>query len=143
VLRVEPKEKFEYYSVRRGDKLAEQERKPADQAPSAILELVDGPKDMRFAMTARAVSRQRDQEWDMNEITERNIHKVTRFRKGGMEALEEAVKKLNFGKAKEVEEVEDVKEAEQVDSPLKELSDPEEKKAAELAGKVDALRSKA
>lgn len=30
-----------------------------DQAPSAILELVDGPRDMRFAMTARTIVRER------------------------------------------------------------------------------------
>lgn len=137
VLRIEPKEKFEYYSVRRGDKNAEQERKPADQAPSAILELVDGPKDMRFAMTARAVSRQREMDWDMNDITERNIRKVTQFRKGGIEALEEAVGKLNLSNSKVLEDVEGV------ESGLKELSNPEEEKAAELAGKVNALRNKA
>lgn len=137
MLRIEPKEKFEYYSVRRGDKNAEQERKPADQAPSAILELVDGPKDVRFAMTARAVSRQREMDWDMNEITERNIRKVTQFRKGGIEALEEAVSKLNLSNSKVLEDVEGV------ESGLKELSNPEEEKAAELAGKVNALRNKA
>jgi hypothetical protein len=137
VLRVEPKEKFEYYSVRKGDKFAEQERKPADQAPSAILELVDGPKDMRFAMTARAVSRQRELDWDMNEITERNIRKVTQFRKGGIEALEAAVGKLSLSKSK-VLDVEE-KEGDYLEPPTEE----EEKKAAELAEKVDALRNKA
>nr|UPX44723.1 mitochondrial 54S ribosomal protein L8 [Penicillium fuscum] len=30
-----------------------------DQAPSAILELVDGPRDMRFAMTAKTLARER------------------------------------------------------------------------------------
>lgn len=137
MLRVEPKEKFEYYSVRKGDKFAEKERKPADQAASAILELVDGPKDMRFAMTARAVSRQRELDWDMNEITERNIRKVTQFRKGGIEALEAAVGKLSLSKSK-VLDVEE-KEGDYLEPPTEE----EEKKAAELAEKVDALRNKA
>lgn len=137
MLRVEPKEKFEYYSVRKGDKFAEPERKPADQAPTAILELVDGPKDMRFAMTARAVSRQRELDWDMNEITERNIHKVTQFRKDGIEALEAAVGKLSLSKSK-VLDVEE-KEGDSLEPPTEE----EEKKAAELAEKVEALRNKA
>jgi large subunit ribosomal protein L17 len=137
VLRIEPKEKVEYYSVRKGDKFAEKERKPADQAPSAILELVDGPKDMRFAMTARAVSRQRELDWDMNEITERNIRKVTQFRKGGIEALEAAVGELSLSKSK-VLDVEE-KEVDDLEPPTEE----EEKKAAELAEKVDALRNKA
>ncbi|KAJ5684742.1 54S ribosomal protein L8 [Penicillium maclennaniae] len=136
VLRIEPEEKFEYFNVRRGDRHAVPERKPADQAPSAILELVDGPKDMRFAMTARALSRQREMDWDMNEITERNIRKVTRFRKGGMDALEAAVSQLSISKSKVLEDGE-------VQSGLEELSNPEEEKAAKLAGKVDSLRKKA
>lgn len=136
MLRVEPKEKHEYFNVRRGDKNAVAERKPADQAPSAILELVDGPKDMRFAMTARALSRQREMDWEMNEITERNIRKVTQFRKGGMSALEAAVGKLSLGKSKVLEDG-------KVEDGLKQLSNPEEEKAAELAGKVNALRNKA
>ncbi|KAJ5131784.1 54S ribosomal protein L8 [Penicillium atrosanguineum] len=136
VLRVEPKEKFEYFNVRRGDRNAVPERKPADQAPSAILELVDGPKDMRFAMTARALSRQREMDWDMNEITERNIRKVTQFRKGGMDALETAVGKLSLSKSKVLEDG-------KVESGVEELSNPEEEKAAKLAGKVDSLRKKA
>jgi hypothetical protein len=92
---------------------------------------------MRFAMTARAVSRQRELDWDMNEITERNIRKVTQFRKGGIEALEAAVGKLSLSKSK----VLDVEEKE--DDYLEPPTEEEEKKAAELAGKVDALRNKA
>ena len=96
MLRVEPKEKYEYYSVRRGDKNAVPERKPADQAPSAILELVDGPKDMRFAITARAIARQREEGLKEHELTALNKQKVTRFRKDGVEALEAAVQKLQL-----------------------------------------------
>jgi len=66
-----------------------------DQAPSAILELVDGPKDMRFAMTARTIARQRGEGQDINEMTQRNVEKVTRFRPGGKSDLEEMVEKLN------------------------------------------------
>ncbi|KAI9928562.1 hypothetical protein ASPWEDRAFT_48836 [Aspergillus wentii DTO 134E9] len=73
------------------------EPKKDDQAASAILELVDGPKDMRFAMTARTVARQRSQGFDtLNEITTMNVNKVTKFRKGGVEALEEAIKRLEL-----------------------------------------------
>ncbi|GLI73498.1 54S ribosomal protein L8, mitochondrial [Penicillium ochrochloron] len=96
VLRVESKEKYEYYSVRRGDKNAVPERKPADQAPSAILELVDGPKDMRFAMTARAIARQREEGLREHELTVLNKKKVTQFRKDGVDALEAAVQKLQI-----------------------------------------------
>ena len=66
-----------------------------DQAPSAILELVDGPKDMRFAMTARTVARMRGEGQDLNEMTQKNVEKVTRYRPDGEKALEEMVEKLN------------------------------------------------
>ncbi|KAJ5086322.1 hypothetical protein NUU61_007629 [Penicillium alfredii] len=100
VLRCEPKEKFEYYSVAKGDKKAPV-RKPNDQAPSAILELVDGPRDMRFAMTARAVARQRSRgEQDIWGLAAMNVRKVTRFRKDGVEELESAISKLEIEKAK-------------------------------------------
>ncbi|KAI9678138.1 MAG: hypothetical protein M1817_006082 [Caeruleum heppii] len=78
-----------------------------DQAPSAILELVDGPKDMRFAMTARTLARQRALEdaksdgWGddrenrgMNDITVNNVKKVTRFRVDGEKALEQLVQRF-------------------------------------------------
>lgn len=66
-----------------------------DQAPSAILELVDGPKDMRFAMTARTVARRRGEGMEINEMTARNIEKVTRYRPNGEKELEKMVEKLN------------------------------------------------
>ena len=66
-----------------------------DQAPSAILELVDGPKDMRFAMTARTVARRRGEGVEINEMTARNIEKVTRYRPNGEKELESMVEKLN------------------------------------------------
>jgi large subunit ribosomal protein L17 len=71
------------------------EPKEDDQAPSAILELVDGPKDMRFAMTARTLARLQKEDKEINDITAKNIDKVTRFRKGGETALEELVKKMS------------------------------------------------
>ncbi|KAL8841900.1 MAG: hypothetical protein Q9170_000773 [Blastenia crenularia] len=54
-----------------------------DQAPSAILELVDGPKDMRFLMTAKTLVRERATEEGVREITARNVTKVTRYRERG------------------------------------------------------------
>jgi len=65
-----------------------------DQAPSAILELVDGPKDTRFAMTAATLQRVRKNGQQINEMTQRNIEKVTRFRPDGKEALTDMVKRL-------------------------------------------------
>ncbi|GES65174.1 ribosomal protein L17 [Aspergillus terreus] len=78
------------------------EPKKDDQAPSAILELVDGPKDIRFAMTARTVARQRAQGLDtLNELTTLNVRKVTRFRKDGVDELEREIKKLELSNGKE------------------------------------------
>ncbi|KAI4792336.1 ribosomal protein L17 [Aureobasidium sp. EXF-8845] len=66
-----------------------------DQAPSAILELVDGPKDMRFAMTARTVSRLRREGKPINDMTAGNIAKVTRFRPDGDKHLKDMVAKFD------------------------------------------------
>ncbi|KAK6499208.1 hypothetical protein TWF506_003836 [Arthrobotrys conoides] len=63
-----------------------------DAAPSAILELVDGPKDMRFAMTAKAVARNTYEGTPIHPITKTNIEKVTRFRTNGKEEFQQVVK---------------------------------------------------
>ena len=77
------------------------EPKKDDQAPSAILELVDGPKDMRFALTARILARQRTQGFEtLNETAALNVRKVTRYRKDGVDELEAAIKKLQVAEKK-------------------------------------------
>ena len=73
----------------------------SDQAPSAILELVDGPKDMRFAMTARTIATSRKVGRPINEMTERNIEKVTRYRPKGEQELEKMMKKMGQVEIKE------------------------------------------
>jgi large subunit ribosomal protein L17 len=65
-----------------------------DQAPSAILELVDGPKDMRFAMTARTIAKAQADGKAINDMTAANIHKVTRYRPTAEQDLEEMVGKF-------------------------------------------------
>ncbi|KAI4086648.1 MAG: hypothetical protein LQ348_000884 [Seirophora lacunosa] len=65
-----------------------------DQAPSAILELVDGPKDMRFLMTAKTLVRERTTQEGVRELTAKNVGKVTRFRPAGFEDLEREVKRM-------------------------------------------------
>jgi large subunit ribosomal protein L17 len=65
-----------------------------DQAPSAILELVDGPKDMRFAMTARTLARLEYEGKELNEMTQRNVEKVTQFREGGEHTLRDMVERM-------------------------------------------------
>ncbi|KAL8681833.1 MAG: hypothetical protein Q9186_002065 [Xanthomendoza sp. 1 TL-2023] len=65
-----------------------------DQAPSAILELVDGPKDMRFHMTAKTLVKERASEEGIRDMTAKNVMKVTRFRKGGEAELEKEVRRM-------------------------------------------------
>jgi len=66
-----------------------------DHAPSAILELVDGPKDMRFAMTARTIAASRAKGQDITEMTARNVEKITRYRPQGENELENMVEKIS------------------------------------------------
>ena len=94
-----------------------------DQAPSAILELVDGERDMRFAMTAKTLARMRVRERDgeedvkWTELTERNVKKVTAFRPGGEERLEQVVGGLvrQEERKRRVENGEKVEEEEEVE----------------------------
>ncbi|KAI8953500.1 ribosomal protein L17 [Xylaria longipes] len=66
-----------------------------DQGESAILELVDGPKDMRFAMTAAAVARDRALGRTHNELTAKNRSKVLRYRgTNGQQVFDDMVKRL-------------------------------------------------
>ncbi|KAI1085341.1 ribosomal protein L17 [Whalleya microplaca] len=61
VLRTEPKSRY-------------------DQGESAILELVDGPRDLRFAMTAAAVARDERLGRPHTDLTKMNRRKVLRYR---------------------------------------------------------------
>ena len=49
---------------------------------------------MRFAMTAKALVKQRENGVGMNEITAMNVRKVTRFRERGEDDLEAEVLRL-------------------------------------------------
>jgi large subunit ribosomal protein L17 len=64
-----------------------------DQAESAILELVDGPRDMRFAMTAKILARRPTQQGLSPGLTQ-HVKKVTQFRKDGVDGLRSMVVKL-------------------------------------------------
>jgi large subunit ribosomal protein L17 len=62
---------------------------------------------MRFAMTVAAVARERAAGGDgkLRENTVKNVRKVTRFRPGGLEGLEEAVGRWEGVVGREREEV--------------------------------------
>ncbi len=64
-----------------------------DQAPSALLELVHGPRDLRFAMTAATVARDRELGREHTDLTKRNINKVTQFHPGGTDGFEKMVER--------------------------------------------------
>lgn len=65
-----------------------------DQAPSAILELVDGVKDMRFHLAAKAVAYARTHETPISEITAMNIRKACAQRENGAEELDAVATEL-------------------------------------------------
>lgn len=67
----------------------------ADQAPSAILELVDGPCDMKFAMVATTIARCVREGKELSPITMENIQKVTQFRKDGDVELQRMVDRMS------------------------------------------------
>ncbi|KKY14492.1 putative 50s ribosomal protein l17 [Diplodia seriata] len=67
-----------------------------DQAPSAILELVDSPKDIRFAMMAKVVARQRAEKLPETPITRANLKKVLQFRGSkGKSEMEEMISRFD------------------------------------------------
>lgn len=65
-----------------------------DQAESAILELVDGPKDLHFAMTAKTLARLPPRRLSPRQAT--HVKKATQFRKGGVETLQAMVKRMRL-----------------------------------------------
>lgn len=69
-----------------------------DQAESAILELVDGPKDMRFALTAKILSRL-PQKKPFSPAVASHVQKVTQFREDGVEQLQEMVERMRVEQA--------------------------------------------
>jgi large subunit ribosomal protein L17 len=78
-----------------------------DQAPSAILEFVDGPKDLRFHMTAAIVARDQKLGRAPNKVTMLNRRKVMRYRDDGQREFEKMVKQMKdfgFGASQEEKE---------------------------------------
>lgn len=71
-----------------------------DQAPTAILQLCDGPKDMRFMLTAKTIARDREEGLKTSEITRERMKQVIKFRPDGKKELEAAV---NAIRAREVD----------------------------------------
>ena len=83
-----------------------------DQARSAMLSLVDGPKDIRFAMTAKTLLRQQREGSMMDEKTALDLRKVTRFRENGEELLEKEIQRLSDEEGRVTKQEEDEYERE-------------------------------
>ncbi|KAK9475158.1 mitochondrial 54S ribosomal protein bL17m [Dipodascopsis tothii] len=83
----------ERYSDRDGgySRVLKLEPRLFDNAPMAVLELVDGPKDLRFWLTAKALARYESTGLPVDSITQKNAQKVVRNRKGGEAELAETV----------------------------------------------------
>ncbi|RDA90803.1 hypothetical protein CP533_0512 [Ophiocordyceps camponoti-saundersi (nom. inval.)] len=60
--------------------LRTESKKSWDQAECAVLEFVDGKRDSRFMMTAKAVARDRILGRLSTPVTQKNVKKVTQFR---------------------------------------------------------------
>ncbi|KAH6655783.1 ribosomal protein L17 [Truncatella angustata] len=75
-----------------------------DQAPTAILEFVDGPKDMRFHMAAATYARNQALGLPTTNLTRLNRKKATQFREGGKGEFDSMVAKMRgmgFGESPE------------------------------------------
>ena len=99
----------ERYATRPGGytRVLRQEPLKSDMAASAMICLVDGPGDVRFDMTARALLRQQADKLPMNELTATNIRKVTRFRPDGVAALAHEVERLKLERATRAQKEQD------------------------------------
>ena len=101
------------------------EPKKEDQAPSAVLEFVDGPRDMRFALTARTLAYRMRRDLPMNDATRLNVRKVTRYRPNGVEELRLRVREfVEMEEARESGKEEGGEEVEALPPKLRVYPDP-------------------
>ncbi|KAG5520155.1 hypothetical protein PMAC_001231 [Pneumocystis sp. 'macacae'] len=69
----------------------------SDSAPMAILEYIDGPKDIRLLMTAKTMINIEDSNIKTSKITMKNIEKVTHFQKENLATFKNTIIQLrNF-----------------------------------------------
>lgn len=62
-----------------------------DNADQAIVELVDGPREMKLWLTARVVARLQQQNLPIDPLTQTNVDKLIKLRKGGKEEFDKVV----------------------------------------------------
>ncbi|CCH43505.1 60S ribosomal protein L8, mitochondrial [Wickerhamomyces ciferrii] len=64
-----------------------------DHAEQSIVELVDGPKEMRFWLLARIVARLQKQNLPIDELTKHNVSKLIAQRPGGQKEFDDLVER--------------------------------------------------
>ncbi|CAN6639231.1 large ribosomal subunit protein bL17m [Trichomonascus vanleenenianus] len=75
------------------------EARQGDNAPQSILELVGGPRDMRFSMTARVVARLEEQGQPIDMMTQKNIDSILKYKTEDQFRAEVAKMKEHFHKS--------------------------------------------
>lgn len=97
-------------------------------------------------MTARTLVHERATDSPMREMTMMNVRKVTRFREGGLEALEEQVRQIERERQAPKDEDAEEEEWEDVDDDLVSTKEAREAKWArqreEDSQKIEAIKSK-
>lgn len=96
-------------------------------------------------MTARTIVHERATDLPMREMTLVNVRKVTRFREGGMEKLEEEVRMLERQAQSPKNEDAEEEEWEDVDDDIISIKEAQELKLAREreadSGKIEAMKS--
>lgn len=64
-----------------------------DRAEQSVVELVDGPKEMKLWLTARVVARLQLQNLPVDALTQHNVEKLVKFREGGQEEFDALVER--------------------------------------------------
>lgn len=67
------------------------EPRHGDNAPRSILELIDGNRDMKFALAARTVARLEAQGLPIDPKTSKTVRAIYRYRKNGEEEFRKEV----------------------------------------------------
>lgn len=109
------------------------EARHGDNAPRSILELVDGPKEMKFALLARTVARLEAQNLPIDEKTSQEVFKVCKNKVNGEELFKQEVafmKEKFYSTPESIENLPLTSEVKQ-QAPLKVFPNPLLQKLAE------------
>ncbi|KAH3670249.1 hypothetical protein WICMUC_004941 [Wickerhamomyces mucosus] len=88
-----------------------------DNAPQSILELVDGPQEMKFWLTARVVARLQQQGLEIDPLTKHNVEQLIKYRQNGEVEFNQLVERLKVEFYSNVESFKDNLPSEHLKSP--------------------------